>query len=83
MFSKKNQYLKVHKKHQKALKVVFNSDKGYDKLLQMNNAITIQQKHLDALIREVQITLTLSICGLTSHLKYNVYYQKWTVFKAT
>ena len=50
MFSKKNQYLKVHKKHQKALKVVFNSDKGYDKLLQMNNAITIQQKHLDALI---------------------------------
>ena len=30
----------------KAFKVVFNSDDGYDELLQMNNEITIHQKHL-------------------------------------
>ena len=41
------------KNYQKALKVIFNSDDGYDELLQMNNEITIHQKHLHALICEV------------------------------
>ena len=35
------------------MKVVFNSDDGYDEFLQMNNEITIHQKHLHALICEV------------------------------
>ena len=30
MFCRKNQYLKIQKIHHKALKVVFNSDAGYD-----------------------------------------------------
>ena len=53
MFCRKNQYLKIQKIHHKALKVVFNSDDGYDELLQMSNEITIHQKHLHALICEV------------------------------
>ena len=43
-------------------------DYYYDELLQMNNEITIHQKHLHALIcdmfSKVQITLILSSCGL-------------------
>ena len=53
MFCRKNQYLKIQKIHHKALTVVFNSDSGYDELLQMNNEITIHQKHLHALICDV------------------------------
>ena len=50
MFFRKNQCLKIRKMHHKALKVVFNSDNGYDELLQMGNEITLHQKHLHALI---------------------------------
>ena len=32
---------------------VFNSDDGYDELLQMSNEITIHQKHFHALICKV------------------------------
>ena len=53
MFCRKNQYLKIQKIHHKALKVVFNSDDGYDELLQMINEIVIHQRHLHALICEV------------------------------
>ena len=53
MFFWKNQYLIIQKNHHKALNVVFNSDEGYDELLQMNNAITIHQKHLYALVCKV------------------------------
>ena len=46
---------KIHHKkiHHKALEVVFNSDPGYDELLQMSNKITIHQKHLHTLTCEV------------------------------
>ena len=50
MFCRKNQYLKIQNIHHKALKVVFNSDDGYDELLQMNNETIIHQKYLHALI---------------------------------
>ena len=53
MFCRKNQYLKIQKIHHKALKVVLNSDDGYDELLQMSNEIIIHQKHLYVLICEV------------------------------
>ena len=33
MFCRMNQYLKIQKIHHKVLKVVFNSDDGYDELL--------------------------------------------------
>ena len=57
MFCRKNQYLKIQQIHHKGLKVVFNSDDGYDQLLQMSNGITIHQKHLHALICEVYKSL--------------------------
>ena len=53
MFFRKNHYLKIQKIHHKALKVVFNSDSGYNELLQMSNEINIHQKYLFALICEV------------------------------
>ena len=53
MFFRKNQYLKIQKIHHKALKVVFNSDDGYDELCQKSNEITIYQKHFHALICKV------------------------------
>ena len=53
MFCRKNQYLKIQKIHHKGLKVVFNSDDGYDELFQMGNEITIQQKDLHVLTCQV------------------------------
>ena len=53
MFCRKNQLVKIQKIHLKVLKVVFNSDNGYDELLQMSNEITFHQKHLQVLICEV------------------------------
>ena len=53
MFCRKNQYLKIQKIHHKALTVVFNGHSGYDESLQMNNEITIHQKHLHALMCDV------------------------------
>ena len=54
------QYLKIQKIHHKALKIVFNSDVGYDELLRKNYEITIHQKHLHALIYEVFESLNKS-----------------------
>ena len=53
MFCRKKQYLKIQKIHHKALKVVYNSNKNYDELLQNNNEVLIHQSHLHALICEV------------------------------
>ena len=60
MFYRKHQHLKIQKIHHKVLKVVFNNNEGYDELLQMNNEITIHQKQLHALIREVFKSLNSS-----------------------
>ena len=53
MFWRKKQYLKIQKIHHKALKVVYNSNKNYNKLLRDNNEFSIHQRHLRALICEV------------------------------
>ena len=53
MFYRKKQYLKVQKIYHKALKVVYNSNKNYDKLFWNNNEVSIHQSHLRALIYEV------------------------------
>ena len=73
MFCRKNQYLKIQKNYHKALKVVFNSDEGYDELLQMNIEITIHQKHLHALICEVLRSLNNSNPEfMWSYITYNI-----------
>ena len=53
-------FTQIQKINHKALKVVFNSDAGYDELLQLSNEITIHQKHLHALIYEVFKSLNKS-----------------------
>ena len=53
MFCRKNKYSKIQKIHHKSLKVVFNRDEEYLSLLEINNEISIHQKHLHALICEV------------------------------
>ena len=53
MFCKKKQYKKLQKIHHKALKVVFGNEESYEELLEMNNEVSIHQKHLRALICEV------------------------------
>ena len=60
MLCRKNQYLKIRKVHHEALKVVFNSDNGYDELLQMSNEISIHHKYLHALKCEVLKRLNIS-----------------------
>lgn len=60
IFCKKNQYLKIHKFDHKVIKAVFNSNAGYDELLQMNNEFSIHQKHIHALICEVSKSLNNS-----------------------
>ena len=40
------QYLKARKIYHKALKVVYNSKRNYDKLLPDNNEISVHQTHL-------------------------------------
>ena len=53
MFCRKKQYLQIQNIHHKALKVVYDSNKNYDELLQDNNEFSIHQRHLRALICEV------------------------------
>lgn len=53
MFCKKDQYLKLHKIHHKALQVVFNNDVGYDEVSQRNNEVSIHQKRILTLIYAV------------------------------
>ena len=73
MFCGKNQYLKIQNIHHKALEVVFNSDDGYDELLQMSNEITIHQKHLHALTCEVFKSLNNSNPKfMWSYFTYNI-----------
>ena len=50
MFCRKKQYLKIQKIQRKALKVAYNSNRNYDKLLRDDNEISIHQRHLRALI---------------------------------
>ena len=49
----KKQYLKIQKIHHRALKVVYNSNKNQEELLQDNSEVSIHQSHLRALICEV------------------------------
>ena len=79
MFCRRDQYLTIQKINLKALKVVYNSDEGYDGLFQMNNEITIYQNHLHALICEVFKSLnnsnTVFMCSYFTfkNITYNIY----------
>ena len=53
MFCRKKRYLKIQKIHDKALRVVHNSNKNYDELSRNNNEASIHKIYLRALICEV------------------------------
>ena len=53
IFCRNKQYIKIQKIHQKALTVVYNSNKNYDELLRDNNEVSIHRNHLRALTCEV------------------------------
>ena len=58
MFCPKQDYLEVEKIHYKALKIVYNSNECYEKLLIQNNEVSIHQKQLRTLATEIYKSLT-------------------------
>ena len=78
MFCRKKQYLKIQKIQNKALRVVYSSNKNYDELLGDNNEVSIHQSHLRALICEVFKSLNnLNPEFMWSHFVFkNITYNK-------
>ena len=57
MFCRKKNYLKFEKIQYKALKIIYDSNESYEELLTRNNEVSIHQKHLRALAREIYKSL--------------------------
>ena len=53
MFCHKTTSLKMQKIHHKTLKVIYQSDASYDDLLQVNNSVSLHQRHLLFLLNEM------------------------------
>ena len=53
MFFRKGLYLKTQKIHYKTLKVIYQSNKTYEKLLELSEIVSIHQRHLRFLVTEV------------------------------
>ena len=53
MFCRKGLYLKMQKIHHKTLKVIYQSNKTYEELLELNETVSIHQRHLRFLVTEV------------------------------
>ena len=53
MFCHKATYLKMQKIHHKYLKVIYQSDASYDDLLQLDNSVSLPQRHLQFLLTEI------------------------------
>ena len=53
MFCSKEDYLEVEKIHNKALKIVYNSNECYEDLLIRNKEVSIHQKQLRTLATEI------------------------------
>ena len=69
MFAGKTLINKICKIHHRTLRVVYNEyNKSYGELLQLNNNVSIHQRHLQYLTLEVLNPLCIKIrnlCGLT------------------
>ena len=46
MFCRKGLYLKLQKIHHKTLKVIYQSNKTYEELLELSETVSIRQRHL-------------------------------------
>ena len=53
MFCKKSVYFKMQKIHQKTLRVIYQSDKSNERILNLNSCVYLHQKHLRILITEI------------------------------
>ena len=53
MFCRKGLYLKMQKIHHKTLKVIYQSNKTYEELLELSETVSIHQRHLRFLVTEV------------------------------
>ena len=53
MFCRKGLYLKMQKIHHKTLKVIYQSNKTYEELLELSETVSINQQHLRFLVTEV------------------------------
>ena len=53
MFCRKGLYLKMQTIHHKTLKVICQSNKTYDELLELGEIVSIYQRHLRFLVTEV------------------------------
>ena len=71
MFCYKATYSKMQKIHHKPLKVIYQSDASYDDLLQLNNNVSLHQRHLRFLLTEIyKSTGTLNPQFMWSYFKY-------------
>ena len=69
MFCRKKQYLQIQNIHHKALKVVYDSNKNYDELLQDNNEFSIHQRQYG--INSVLFRACLLWNSLPQSVKYS------------
>ena len=53
MYFRKGLYLEMQKIHHKALKVIYQSNKTYEELLELSETVSIHQRHLRFLVTEV------------------------------
>ena len=53
MFCRKGLYLKIQKIHHKTLKVIYQSNKTYEELLELSETVSIHQRHFRFLVSEV------------------------------
>ena len=70
MFCHETTYLKMQKIHHKSLKVIYQSDTSYDDLLQLSNSVSLHQRHLRFLLREIYWYWYLEPQFTWSYFKY-------------
>ena len=58
MFFRKTLYCKVEKIHYKTLKVIYESNDTYDKLLLQSNTVSVHQRFLRFLMTEIYISIS-------------------------
>ena len=72
MFCRKGLYLEMKKIHLKTLKVIHQSNKTYEELLELSETVSIHQRHLRFLVTGVYKStsyLNPSLCALSLLMK--------------
>ena len=67
MFCRKGLYLKMQKIHHKTLKVIYQSNKTYEELLELSETVSIHQQRLRFLVTEANKCFLLKpqVCSLS------------------